>query len=57
MQPDGGAAPSVSTRTADFAPRDLPLAEAAELPRTPVRARRRVPRLRDALRRWFEQEL
>jgi len=51
--------PSVSTRTAEFTPRELPLLEDAHrepspLPYTLNPASRRI---RQALRRWFEEEL
>ncbi len=50
--------PSVSTRTEEFTPRELPLAEVVPpdrpLPRT---VNRTSERIRDALRRWFEEEL
>jgi hypothetical protein len=58
MQRELGATPSVSTRTADFTPCELPLAEWPEVPRPPPRPRSHAPeRIREAVRRWFEGEL
>lgn len=50
--------PSVSTRTREFTPRELPLVEVADHPSPVHRAvNPRSERIRDALRRWFEEEL
>ncbi len=50
--------PSVSTRTETFTPRELPLGEpVAPLPPSPITVNRRSERIREALRRWFEEEL
>lgn len=50
--------PSLSTRTAEFAPRELPLHDRPELPRpTPHVLNPASRRIREALRRWFEEEL
>ncbi len=50
--------PSVSTRTAEFTPRELPFQENPELPRpTPLVLNPASRRIREALRRWFEEEL
>ena len=50
--------PSVSTRTAEYTPRELPLLEPADpyrpIPRT---VNPTSERIREALRRWFEEEL
>jgi hypothetical protein len=50
--------PSVSTRTREFTPRELPLLEP---PRPPPRAelpeRPPAERIKDALLRWLEEEL
>lgn len=49
---------SVSTRTAEFTPRELPLQEQPDLPRpTPEVLNPASRRIREALRRWFEEEL
>ncbi len=49
---------SVSTRTAEFTPRELPLQDHPELPRpTPQILNPSSRRIREALRRWFEEEL
>jgi hypothetical protein len=50
--------PSVSTRTEEFTPRELPLPEAVPPARPLPRAMtRRSERIRDALRRWFDEDL
>jgi len=50
--------PSVSTRTREFTPRELSLVEILEPPRPPHTAvNRKSERIREALRRWFEEEL
>jgi hypothetical protein len=50
--------PSLSTRTEEFAPRELPL----ELPKPPQRPvafpeNRAADRIKDALLRWLEEEM
>ena len=50
--------PSVSTRTAEFTPRELPLHDHSEVPRSkPQVLNPTSRRIREALRRWFEEEL
>jgi hypothetical protein len=50
--------PSVSTRTEEFTPCELPLAGAVPPSRPlPAATTRRSERIRDALRRWFDEEL
>jgi hypothetical protein len=51
--------PSLSTRTEAFTPRELPLTPTPEpVRRAPVlRHVDRAERIRDALRRWLEEEL
>jgi hypothetical protein len=49
--------PSVSTVTAAFAPRELPLLAPRELPRPPARDRTPPSHLGEVLRRWLEEEL
>jgi hypothetical protein len=51
--------PSVSTRTADYAPQELPLFEGAHRDPGPLpyRLNPASRRIREALRRWFEEEL
>ncbi len=49
---------SVSTRTREFTPRELPLRITPEAPRpNPVPERRTPDRIKDALLRWLEEEL
>jgi hypothetical protein len=50
--------PSLSTRTEEFAPRELPLPAAPETPplRTP-QERRPADRIKEALLRWLEEEM
>lgn len=49
---------SVSTRTAEFTPRELPLQEHPDQPcPTPQVLNPATRRIREALRRWFEEEL
>lgn len=50
--------PSISTRTREFAPRELPLLRLPEPP-PPAEPRDRPPaeRIKDALLRWLEEEL
>ena len=50
--------PSMSTRTEEFTPRELPLRASAEAP--PFAAapdRRPADRIKEALLRWLEEEL
>jgi len=50
--------PSVSTRTGEFTPRELPLLVRLDVP--PAAAPSVNPasdRIREALRRWFEEEM
>ena len=50
--------PSVSTRTEEFTPRELPLQDHIDLPHpTPHVLNPVSRRIREALRRWFEEEL
>jgi hypothetical protein len=55
--------PSVSTRTAEYAPRNLPFTEpprprqVTPPPRLDEVRRARSERIRAALRRWLEEEL
>lgn len=51
--------PSVSTRTAEFTPRELPLTEGSEQPEPlpPAKSNATSSKIRDALRRWFDQEM
>jgi hypothetical protein len=57
MQQHARQRPSVSTRTAEFTPRELPLKFSSQRP-TPLPMRKsRSSRIREALRRWFEQEM
>ncbi len=50
--------PSVSTRTAEFTPRELPLTHTPRTPRPPqLPSKHRPSKIREALRRWFEQEM
>jgi len=50
--------PSVSTRTTEFTPRELPLREHPDLPNPSPRVLNPASRrIREALRRWFEEEL
>ncbi len=53
------ALPSISTRTEEFTPRELPLRmPSPEAPRpTPVPVRRPGDRIKDALLRWLEEEM
>ncbi len=59
-------APSVSSRTATFTPRELPLLREQDWQTPPANSAQRVvlrpprpaaSRIREALRRWFEEEL
>ncbi|HYS82058.1 MAG TPA: hypothetical protein VEM76_15210 [Anaeromyxobacteraceae bacterium] len=53
--------PSVSTRTAEFTPRELPLLEHQPQPHqpgpVPFTVNPTSRRIREALRRWFDEEL
>ncbi|BDG06691.1 hypothetical protein [Anaeromyxobacter oryzae] len=50
--------PSLSTRTEEFAPRELPL-EAPKTPQLPLPRpeNRTADRIKDALLRWLEEEM
>ena len=49
---------SITTRTAEFTPRELPLRVTPEEPApTPVPERRPADRIKEALLRWLEEEL
>jgi hypothetical protein len=51
--------PSLSTRTEEFAPRELPL-KPADAPPTrpvPIPRNRTADRIKDALLRWLEEEM
>jgi hypothetical protein len=61
MQHKLATRPSVSTRTTDFAPSELPLSDVRassdqSAPR-PVPKQDAATRIREALRRWFDREL
>jgi hypothetical protein len=52
--------PSLSTRTLEFTPRELPLAPPTEVPpQPPPRAQERAAadRIKDALLRWLDEEM
>ncbi len=49
--------PSISTRTQEFTPRELPLAKPSEPPAPAIAERRPADRIKDALLRWLEEEL
>jgi hypothetical protein len=50
--------PSLSTRTQEFTPRELPLSAASEAPRPAPRPYRPpAGRIKDAIIRWLEEEL
>jgi hypothetical protein len=50
--------PSVSTRTAEFTPRELPLTHTPRAPHPPrFTGKQRPSWIREALRRWFDQEM
>jgi hypothetical protein len=58
MHQKSAARPSVSTRTADFKPRELPLSDTDEARAAPPTPRSgAAQRIREALRRWFNEEL
>jgi len=51
-------APSISTRTEEFAPRELPLRAPQDPPRSTVAIEpRAADKIKDALLRWLEEEL
>ena len=56
-----GERPSVSMRTAEFTPRELPLSEHQHHPHqpgpVPFTVNPTSRRIREALRRWFDEEL
>jgi hypothetical protein len=50
--------PSISTRTEEFTPRDLPLRPPSGPPPARIRPERRASdRIKEALLRWLEEEL
>ncbi len=50
--------PSISTRTEEFSPRDLPLRQPNDPPRLAFAPERRpAGRIKDAVIRWLEEEL
>ena len=51
--------PSLSTRTEEFSPRELPLRElpAPARPAAALPERRPADRIKDALLRWLEEEM
>lgn len=49
--------PSLSTRTDEFSPRELPLTAPALPPPAPLPDRRPADKIKDALLRWLEEEL
>lgn len=49
--------PSLSTRTEEFAPAELPLPAPAVPPPASVRDRRPADKIKEALLRWLEEEL
>lgn len=49
--------PSLSTRTEEFSPRELPLPAPAMPPPAPLPVRRPADKIKDALLRWLEEEL
>ncbi len=50
--------PSLSTRTQEFTPRELPLSGASDPPRpAPGLERRSASPIKDAIIRWLEEEL
>ena len=50
--------PSLSTRTEEFTPRELPLRDPPAPPRRAVLPERRpADRIKDALLRWLEEEM
>ena len=49
--------PSLSTRTEEFSPRELPLPAPTSPPPPAVPDRRPADRIKEALLRWLEEEL
>lgn len=49
--------PSLSTRTEEFAPRELPLPAPSTPPAAAIPERRPADKIKDALLRWLEEEL
>jgi hypothetical protein len=49
--------PSLSTRTEEFSPRELPLPVPSTPPAAVVPDRRPADRIKEALLRWLEEEL
>jgi hypothetical protein len=50
--------PSLSTRTEEFTPRELPLRQpSAPSPQAALPERRPADRIKDALLRWLEEEM
>jgi hypothetical protein len=49
--------PSLSTRTEEFAPAELPLPAPAAPPPAPLPHRRPADKIKEALLRWLEEEL
>jgi hypothetical protein len=49
--------PSLSTRTEEFAPRELPLPAPAAPPPPSLAERRPADRIKEALLRWLEEEM
>ncbi len=49
--------PSLSTRTEEFSPRELPLPVPVAPPPSAVPDRRPADRIKEALLRWLEEEL
>jgi hypothetical protein len=49
--------PSLSTRTEEFSPRELPLPAPSAPPPALVREQRPADRIKEALLRWLEEEM
>ncbi len=49
--------PSLSTRTEEFSPRELPLPPPASPASSSIPERRPADRIKEALLRWLEEEL
>ena len=49
--------PSISTRTSEFTPLELPLRRPDPPPRAELRERPPADRIKEALLRWLEEEL
>ena len=49
--------PSLSTRTEEFSPRELPLPAPSAPPTAAVPDRRPADRIKEALLRWLEEEM